>query len=73
MALRVGIKRIKNATAHLEVGQPELIIVTDGDHGINVKPKELRGIMLHAFIVEEANEDLIKLAQETGGVALQGL
>ena len=73
LALRVGIKRIKDATAHLEVGEPELIIVTDGDHGINVQPKELRGIMLHAFIVEESNDDLIQLAKETGGVALQRL
>ena len=52
---------------------PKLIIVTDGDHGINVKPKELKGIMLHVFIVEEKNEDLIQLAKTTGGVALQGL
>ncbi len=73
LALRVGIKRIKDATAHLEVGEPELIIVTDGDHGINVQPKELKGIMLHAFIVEESNQDLIKLASETGGVALERL
>ena len=73
LALREGIKRIKDATSQMEVGEPELIIVTDGDHGINVTPKELKGIMLHVFIVEERNEDLMKLAKQTGGVALQRL
>ena len=73
LALREGIKRIRTVVDDLEAERPELIIVTDGDHGINVKPQELKGIMLHVFIVEEHNDDLIQLAQKTGGVALQGL
>lgn len=73
LALREGIKRIRRRIADISEERPELIIVTDGDHGINVKPKELKGIMLHAFIVEEANDDLIQLARKTGGVALQQL
>ena len=73
LALREGIKRIKRVTAEMDLDKPELIIVTDGDHGINVKAKELKGVMLHAFVVEESNEDLIKLAAATGGVALQNL
>lgn len=73
LALREGIQRIKNVVDDLDAERPELIIVTDGDHGINVKAKELKGIVLHVFIVEESNQDLIDLAKKTGGVALQGL
>ncbi|MGI9471675.1 MAG: hypothetical protein ACR2NZ_09105 [Rubripirellula sp.] len=73
LALREGIKRIRNVVDDIDAERPELIIVTDGDHGINVQPKELKGIMLHVFIVEEHNDDLIELAKKTGGVALQGL
>ncbi|EMI16052.1 hypothetical protein RMSM_07039 [Rhodopirellula maiorica SM1] len=73
LALREGIKRIKDLVDDQESEQPELIIVTDGDHGINVRPDELKGIMLHVFVVEEQNDDLIKLAHHTGGVALDGL
>ncbi|TWT79350.1 hypothetical protein CA13_07490 [Planctomycetes bacterium CA13] len=73
LALREGIKRIKTLVSDISSEQPELIIVTDGDHGINVKPEELKGILLHVFIVEECNDDLIKLAKATGGVALQEL
>ena len=40
---------------------------------MNVQAKELKGIILHVFVVEQQNEDLIKLAKETGGVALQDL
>ncbi|MFK8112375.1 MAG: hypothetical protein AB8B91_09240 [Rubripirellula sp.] len=73
LALRVGIQRIRNVVDDLDAERPELIIVTDGDHGINVTAKELKGITLHVFIVEESNDDLIQLANKTGGVALQGL
>ena len=73
LALREGIKRIRRVVEDVDAERPELIVVTDGDHGINVKPKELKGIMLHVFIVEENNDDLIQLAKKTGGVALQGL
>ncbi len=73
LALREGIKRIRKTVADIDAERPELIIVTDGDHGINVQPKELKGIMLHVFIVEETNDDLMQLAIKTGGVALQGL
>lgn len=73
LALRVGAKRIRDLINNIEAERPELIIVTDGDHGINVKPKELKGIMLHVFIVEESNPDLMQLAKKTGGVALQRL
>jgi hypothetical protein len=73
LALREGVKRIRSLVDDIQAERPELIIVTDGDHGINVQPKELKGIMLHAFIVEEANDDLMRLAQKTGGVALQQL
>ena len=73
LALREGIKRIKRVTSEMELDQPELIIVTDGDHGINVQAKELKGIMLHAFVVEQPNQDLIELATKTGGVALERL
>ncbi|HBV65048.1 MAG TPA: hypothetical protein DEF45_18730 [Rhodopirellula sp.] len=73
LALREGIKRIRKVVDDVDAERPELIVVTDGDHGINVKPKELKGIMLHVFIVEEKNNDLIQLAKKTGGVALQGL
>lgn len=73
LALRVGIERIRKVVAEIEADQPELIIVTDGDHGINVTAKELKGIMLHVFVVEEQNDDLIQLAKQTGGVALQEL
>ena len=50
-----------------------MIIVSDGDHGINVNAEELEGIILHAFIVEEVNDDLVTLAKESGGVGLQEL
>jgi Mg-chelatase subunit ChlD len=73
LALREGITRIARITEEIEADGPELIIVTDGDHGINVKAKELKNIVLHAFIVEETNDDLIALAKSTGGVALQRL
>ena len=73
LALREGVKRIRNLVDDIQAERPELIIVTDGDHGINVTAKELKGIMLHVFIVEEANDDLIQLAKKTGGVALQQL
>ena len=73
LALREGIKRIRSVVDDVNAERPELIIVTDGDHGINVKHKELKGIMLHVFIVEAHNDDLIQLAKKTGGVALQGL
>jgi Mg-chelatase subunit ChlD len=73
LALREGIARIRHVVDDLEAERPELIIVTDGDHGINVKASELKGIVLHVFIVEEHNADLIQLAKQTGGVALQGL
>jgi len=73
LALREGIRRIRTVVDDIEAERPELIIVTDGDHGINVKPQELKGIVLHVFIVEEHNQDLIQLAKKTGGVALQGL
>ena len=73
LALREGVKRIRRVVSEVEADSPELIIVTDGDHGINVQPKELKGIKLHVFVVEQNNEDLIKLAKATGGVALEGL
>ncbi|TWU54457.1 hypothetical protein Poly51_31760 [Rubripirellula tenax] len=73
LALREGVKRIRQLVTDIDAERPELIIVTDGDHGINVQVKELKGIVLHVFIVEEANDDLMKLAIATGGVALQGL
>lgn len=73
LALREGIKRVRDAVSAVEADSPELIIVTDGDHGVNVQAKELKGIILHVFVVEQQNEDLIKLAKETGGVALQDL
>ncbi|WP_417748513.1 hypothetical protein [Rosistilla oblonga] len=73
LAIREGITRIEAVVADTQAERPELIIVTDGDHGINVKPEELNGIILHAFIVEEVNDDLIELAKATGGVALQQL
>ncbi|MEZ6089966.1 MAG: hypothetical protein R3C05_18455 [Pirellulaceae bacterium] len=73
LAIREGIKRIEDVVADTQAQRPELIIVTDGDHGINVKAEELNGIILHAFIVEEVNDDLIALAKQTGGVALQEL
>ncbi len=73
LALREGIRRIRTLIDDIDAERPELIIVTDGDHGINVKPKELKGIMLHVFIVEESNDDLVQLAKKTGGVALQRL
>ena len=73
LALREGAKRIRDAVNAVEAERPEMIIVTDGDHGINVQPKELKGIILHAFVVEEKNEDLTELAKKTGGVALDSL
>ena len=73
LALREGIKRIRKLVTDIDAEQPELILVTDGDHGINVQAKELKGIVLHVFIVEEHNDDLMELATKTGGVALQGL
>lgn len=72
-AIRVGIERIKEIVANTMADRPELIIVSDGDHGINVQPDELDGIILHAFVVEEINDDLIALAKQTGGVGLQAL
>ncbi len=73
LALREGITRIQRVVGEIEAERPELIIVTDGDHGINVTAKELKGIILHVFIVEQQNDDLMKLAQQTGGVALEQL
>lgn len=73
LALREGIKRIRKLVGDIDAERPELILVTDGDHGINVQAKELNGIVLHVFIVEEFNDDLIELATKTGGVALHGL
>ena len=73
LALREGITRIQRVVGEIEAERPELIIVTDGDHGVNVTAKELKGIVLHVFVVEQKNEDLILLAQKTGGVALQEL
>ncbi|NND98346.1 MAG: hypothetical protein HKN47_13575 [Pirellulaceae bacterium] len=73
LALREGIKRIRRVISEVEAERPELIIVTDGDHGINVTPKELKGIVLHVFVVEQKNEDLMLLAEKTGGVALESL
>ncbi|QDT03572.1 hypothetical protein K227x_19560 [Rubripirellula lacrimiformis] len=73
LAIREGIGRIQAIVTDTQAERPELIIVTDGDHGINVQAKELKGIILHVFIVEEVNDDLMKLAIETGGVALQEL
>ncbi|QDT11707.1 hypothetical protein [Planctomycetes bacterium K23_9] len=73
LALREGIVRIQKVVGEIEAERPELIIVTDGDHGINVTAKELKGIVLHVFVVEQENEDLMELARKTGGVALQQL
>lgn len=73
LALREGIQRIRKLVGDIDAERPELILVTDGDHGINVQVSELKGIILHVFIVEEHNDDLIELATKTGGVALQGL
>ena len=73
LALRVGAERIRNLIDDLDAERPELILVSDGDHGINVTPEELKGIVLHVFIVEAQNDDLIQLAEATGGVALQEL
>ena len=73
LALREGIQRIRKVTREMEADHPELIIVTDGDHGINVTIQELKGILLHVFVVEQKNEDLMKLAKQTGGVALERL
>ncbi|TWU39248.1 hypothetical protein [Novipirellula artificiosorum] len=73
LALREGVTRVKSLVGDLDAEKPELIIVTDGDHGINVQADELKGILLHVFIVEEQNDDLIQLAKQTGGVALAGL
>jgi uncharacterized protein with von Willebrand factor type A (vWA) domain len=73
LAIREGIMRIKQIVFDTGADRPELIIVTDGDNYINVTPDELEGIVLHCFVVEGSNEELMELARKTGGVALDEL
>ncbi len=52
--------------------RPELVVITDGEDNVSsLRLAELRGTRLHAFVVEEKNEALCRIAQASGGVGVQ--
>ena len=60
----------------VEGERPEVCIVTDGDDFVprdNLKKfLEEKKFVLHAFVVEEHNDDLCWVAEQTGGLAING-
>lgn len=50
--------------------KPQLVIVTDGEDKFNLKLEELKGTILHAFVVQCQNTNLTELAAKSGGVAM---
>ena len=65
--------RIEEIVAEGKMARPELVIITDGDDKINLKPPDLKGTKMHAFVVELENRKLTDLAVETGGVGINNL
>jgi len=51
-------------------GKADLVIVTDGQDSVSLNIEDLRGIKLHAFICDGANEDLTALAIKSGGTGI---
>lgn len=69
-----AVDRIHELMANGLMYKPELVIVTDGGDDVSALTiDKLRGIRLHAFIVDAANDDLVSIARRTGGVAVQNL
>lgn len=54
--------------------RPELLVVTDGcDNTTALKASDLGGITLHTIIVGGHNEHLLKVARQSGGVAISNI
>lgn len=48
----------------------DLVVVTDGLDEVTMNLDELEGIKLHAFICDGKNDNLVRLAEKTGGVGV---
>jgi hypothetical protein len=70
---KVAVKRIEEIVAEGKTTKPELVVVTDGDDTITHAKEDMKGVKLHAFVVERSNSRLTDLALETGGVGINNL
>lgn len=53
---------------------PQIMVVTDGcDDTTDLKVKDLGGIVLNAIIVGGTNDHLLKIARQSGGVAISNI
>lgn len=72
--VRGALERIEEIVAEGQLTRPELVVVTDGDDNVSSLKRENFGqTRMHAFIVECANDTLVELARETGGIGIQQL
>lgn len=70
-----AIKRVNKRLANNPgLTKPELLVVTDGcDNTTALKASDLGGITLHTIIVGGHNEHLLKVARQSGGVAISNI
>ena len=70
-AMETARERIEELLKEGGRARPELGIITDGEDRVSTTKNEMGEVVLHAFLVGDTNEDLLKLASETGGLALE--
>ena len=69
--IRAAVGDIEEMMKSDDHWKPELLVITDGDDDVSsLRLAELHGVRLHAFVVEEKNEALTRLAQQSGGVGV---
>lgn len=70
-----AIKRVNKKLAdNPSLTKPELLVVTDGcDNTTALKVNHLGGITLHTIIVGGTNDHLLKVARQSGGVAISDI
>lgn len=70
---RQALARIEEIVREGNHHRPELVVVSDGQDTVRLKPEDLGGTRLHAFLVECSNPDLTILAGKSGGVGVDYL
>jgi uncharacterized protein with von Willebrand factor type A (vWA) domain len=69
-AIREADKRVKEIQTQRAVARPQIIVITDGCDTITVKADQFPGTKIHAVMIGMTNEELRKLAQQSGGISL---
>jgi uncharacterized protein with von Willebrand factor type A (vWA) domain len=75
LCIKEAIKRINTrAEKNTHLGKRQLMVITDGcDDTTSLKLEHLRGITLNTIIVGGTNDHLLKIARQSGGVAISNI